>query len=169
MQLWWNRRGKKDGIKGRVNSVLDIFSTEKILRRGRRRKMNILIFITSKRRPISEARVWKQVSVHALFLLVIFVLSGVFKFRQIHLQGTNEFIIKIESKKIDSSRQTLTEKELAQAGQEITKNTEREQSPFYLRENLLQTFCVFNFDYICSAGCSIWFLDVLIFFYYYFG
>lgn len=50
---------KKDGIKGRVNSALDIFSTEKILQREQGRKMNILIFITHKCSTISEARIWK--------------------------------------------------------------------------------------------------------------
>lgn len=76
---------KKDGIKGRVNSALDIFNTEEILQREKGRKMNILIFITHTCSTISKARVWKQVSVCALVLCVILVLSEVFKFRQIHL------------------------------------------------------------------------------------
>lgn len=59
---------------------------------GRERKMNILIFITHKRSTISEARVWEQVSVCALVLFVILVFPEVSKFRQIHLQGTNEFM-----------------------------------------------------------------------------
>lgn len=69
---------------------------------------------------------------------------------------------KTESKKTDSSRQTLTEKELAQAGQEITKNTGRAEPVLFARQSSAD-FCVFNFDYIYSAGCSFLFLDVFLF------
>lgn len=98
--------------------------------------MNILIFITHKRSTISEARVWKQVSVRALFLLVILVLSEVFKFRQIHLQGINEFIIwKTVKEKSLSSGQTLGVKELAQAREDIAKNTERAEPILFAEES----------------------------------
>jgi len=48
---------------------------------------------------------------------------------------------KTESKKIDSSRQTLTEEELAQAGQEITKNTERAEPVSFARESSADFLC----------------------------
>ena len=48
---------------------------------------------------------------------------------------------KIESKKIDSSRQTSTEKELAQAGQQIAKNTERAEPVLFARESSADFLC----------------------------
>lgn len=48
---------------------------------------------------------------------------------------------KRESKKIDSSRQTLTEKELARAGQEITKNTERAEPILFAGESSADFLC----------------------------
>lgn len=46
-----------------------------------------------------------------------------------------------ESEKIDSNRQTLTEKELVQAGQEITKNTERPETILFARESSADFLC----------------------------
>lgn len=46
-----------------------------------------------------------------------------------------------ESKKIDSNRQTLTEKELVQAGQEIAKNTERPETILFARESSADFLC----------------------------
>jgi len=74
---------------------------------------------------------------------------------------------RVESKQTDWSRQTLAEEELAQAGQEIAKNTGRAEPVLFARQSSAD-FCVFNFDYIYSAGCSFLFLDVFLFYRYYF-